>query len=159
MMERSKAIAAISYLLQRGADVRYREKYGRTALHLWCDRADISVDESESAKVVQLLMKQFPGLITARTYTGATALPLAVSRGNVAAVKELMKNGANICLVASANQANMESLKEGAGLTPLTALRIGKFPGSVPEEVLAKLQKKKAAASADASKSQAVALP
>ena len=29
-------------------------------------------------------MKQFPGLITARTYTGATALHLAVSRGNVA---------------------------------------------------------------------------
>ena len=32
---------------------------------------------------------------------------------------------------------------------------IGKFPGSVPEEVLANLHKKKAAASDDASKSQA----
>ena len=31
----AQAIAVISALLQRGADVRYKEKYGRTALHIW----------------------------------------------------------------------------------------------------------------------------
>ena len=95
--------AAVKSLLEQGADVNAKFRYGQTALFKAAERGH--------AEVVRLLLERGADANVKDTFYGATPMTWAVDKGHVEAVRALLAKGAegvDDVLMAGARRGNAE---------------------------------------------------
>ncbi len=116
-------VAEVSALLDKGADVNAKFRYGTTALFKAAERG--------YAEVVKILLARGADVTVKDTFYGATAMTWALSNSHVAAVAALLEkdtSSVNDVLMTGARQGNRELVavalaKGGAKPETLTAAR------------------------------------
>ena len=84
-------ISVFEYLVSKGADVSVRDHFGRYVLHEWQPTSD-GTERGPSLKAIRECINVD---INCRDHKLHTALHLAVLRGSVLAVRQLVENGAD----------------------------------------------------------------
>ena len=85
-----ESISVFEYLTSKGANVNIRDYFGRSVLHEWQPASD----GLEHGPSLATLLKHID--INSTDHKGQTPLHLAVLNNNIIAVRQLLKNGANM---------------------------------------------------------------
>ncbi len=132
---------AVTALLDKGADVNARFRYGSTALFKAAERG--------YAEVIKLLLARGADVTVKDTYYGATAMTWALQNNHVEAVRALLeKDTASLSevLLTGAREGNLELARaavEKGGLKPevLTAALASAMSDEKKAEIVAMLKK------------------
>src|SRR5687768_18392607 len=107
--------AAVTALLDKGADVNAKFRYGATALFKAAERGH--------TEVVKLLIERGADVAVKDTFYGATAMTWALDKGHAGVVRAILArsaDGAGEVLLSGVNSGNMELVT--------AALETGKVP-------------------------------
>lgn len=91
------ALRLVNFLIERGADVTFRDQHGNTPLHLIVKyRPDAYYDDEAIKDTVKSLIKKNPAVVEMRNRFDQTPLMLACALHSRAAFHALIENGANV---------------------------------------------------------------
>ena len=87
---RGDSISVFEYLVSKGADMNVRDYFGRSVLHEWHP----ALDGLKNGPSLEKLLEHID--INSMDHKGQTVLHIAVLNNNILAVRQLLKNGANM---------------------------------------------------------------